>query len=228
MTTETLSPYTMNTERTQKTDPGTRFWDKTARKYAKSKIADKAGYRRSLARTADYLLPEDEVLEIGCGTGATALQHAPRVKHITGTDISGEMVAIATEKVLEDGRLNAEFVVSGAQSLPFADQSFDAAMAHNLYHLVDDVDAALAAAHRVLKPNGVFITKTPCLGEMNPLMRNIVLPVMRRFYGVPTLHTFTIEAFKQAILDAGFKIEAVEFHGTKGKDNRPFIVARAK
>ena len=101
-------------------------------------------------------------------------------------------------------------------------------MAHNLYHLVDDVDAALAAAHRVLKPNGVFITKTPCLGEMNPFMRNIVLPVMRRFYGVPTLHTFTIEKFKQAIMDAGFKIEEVEFHGTKGKDSRPFIVARAK
>lgn len=228
MTVQTLSPYAMNAKQSPKADPGTKFWNRQARKYAKSKIADMAGYRRSIARTRDYLRAEDEVLELGCGTGSTALQHAPHVSHITGTDISSEMVAIANEKTAEEGPLNAEFVVAEADDLPFADQSFDAAMAHNLYHLVTDVDKALRAAHRVVKKNGVFITKTPCLGEMNAPMRKIVLPVMRRFYGVPVLHTFTINEFKDAIERAGFAIEEVEFHGTKGKDNRPFIVARAK
>ncbi len=50
---------------------------------------------------------------------------------------------------------------------------------------------------------------------------------MRRLYGVAALHTFTIEEYKSAIMRAGFDIEEVEYHGTEGKDNRPFIVARA-
>lgn len=227
MTTQTLGPYAMNADKQQKPDAGVKFWNGTARKYAKSKIADMAGYRRSLARTQDYLQADDHVLELGCGTGSTALQHAPHVQHITGTDISDEMIAIANEKAAEDGQINAEFVVAEAANLPFANDSFDAVMAHNLYHLVTDVDAALTAAHRVTQKNGLFITKTPCLGEMNPVMRHIVLPIMRRFYGVPVLHTFSIDEYKAAITRAGFEIEEVEFHGTKGKDNRPFIVARA-
>ena len=228
MTTQTLSPYTMNAEQKQKPAAGVKFWNGAARKYAKSKISDLPSYRRSLARTRDYFSAQDHVLELGCGTGSTALQHAPHVQHITGTDISDEMIAIANEKALDDGPINAEFVVSEADNLPFANQSFDTVMAHNLIHLVTDVDGALAAAKRVLKKDGIFISKTPCLGEMNALMRNIVLPIMRRFYGVPTLHTFSIEEYKDAIVRAGFEIEEVEFHGTKGKDNRPFIVARAR
>lgn len=227
MTTQTMNPYTLNAEQKQKLQLGAKFWDGTARKYAKSKISDMPGYRRSVARTRDYLQAEDHVLELGCGTGSTALQHAPHVQHITGTDISNEMIAIANEKALSDGPINAEFVVAEADNLPFADQSFDAVMAHNLYHLVTDVDDALAAAHRVVKKNGIFISKTPCLGEMNSVMRNMVLPIMRRFFGVPTLHTFSIDEHKAAIMRAGFEIEEVEYHGTKDKDTRPFIVARA-
>ncbi|MEM8539734.1 MAG: class I SAM-dependent methyltransferase [Pseudomonadota bacterium] len=227
MTTQTLSPYTMSAEQKQKITPGLKFWNGAARKYAKSKISDVAGYRRSLARTRDYLSADDHVLELGCGTGSTALEHAPHVQHITGTDLSDEMIAIANEKVVADGPINAEFVVAEADNLPFANQSFDAVMAHNLLHLVTDIDDALKAAKRVVKKNGFLISKNPCLGEMNPLMKNIVLPIMRRFYGIPVLHTFTIEEHKEAIIRAGFTIEEVEFHGTKGKDYRPFIVARA-
>ncbi|MEL6436263.1 MAG: class I SAM-dependent methyltransferase [Pseudomonadota bacterium] len=207
-------------------DKSRRFWDRMARKYAKGKIADQAGYERSLERTRDFLATDQDVLEIGCGTGTTALHHAPFVRHITGTDISPEMVEIAREKIAETGPLNADFIASTAENLPFPTASFDVAMGHNLYHLVDDVDAALAEAHRVTKPGGIFITKTPCLGEMNAFLRNVVMPVMKRFYGVAALQMFTTRDLKAALTRAGFEIMAVEFHGTKGKDTRPFIVAR--
>lgn len=205
--------------------PSAKFWDKMAPKYAKNKIDDQAGYERSLARTRDFLSPDDRVLEIGCGTGTTALHHAPYVKHITGTDISAQMINIANEKVMDGAPLNAEFITAQADDLPFANASFDVAMAHNLLHLVDDLAMALKATHRVVKPGGIFITKTPCLGNMNFLMRKAVLPIMTRFYGIGTVNMFTVDQLEKAISQAGFSIEHTEFHASKGRDTRPFIVA---
>ena len=50
-----------------------KFWDGIAEKYAKRPISDMAAYEYTLGRTRSYLKPEDQVLELGCGTGSTAL-----------------------------------------------------------------------------------------------------------------------------------------------------------
>ena len=76
-----------------------RFWDRSSRKYAKSSIADLNGYERTLERTRAYLQPGDSVLELGCGTGTTALRLADGVQSYLATDISGGMIAIAEEKL---------------------------------------------------------------------------------------------------------------------------------
>ncbi|MEO1749400.1 MAG: class I SAM-dependent methyltransferase, partial [Pseudomonadota bacterium] len=227
MTTQALSLNDMKPTLTN-TDKSRRFWDRHAPKYAKSKISDLKGYERSLERTRDYLTRDQNVLEIGCGTGKTAIAHAPFAGHITGTDIASGMVEIAREKASKGGPLNLDFLPAPADDLGFPAATFDLAMSHNLYHLVDDVDAALKEAHRVLKSGSIFISKTPCLGEMNVVMRRLVLPLMTQFYGLGNVQMFTQEQWLAALERAGFAIEAIEFHGTKGKDNRPFIMARAQ
>jgi len=212
---------------TPDTHSSARFWNKQARKYAKSKVSDMAGYEQSVTRTQELLTPESQVLEIGCGTGTTALKHRLACQKIMGTDISSEMVKIAQEKAAADNVTNVEFVTANAEDLPFEPASFDLVMGHNIYHLVDDVAAALLEARRVTKDGGVFITKTPCLGEINVLLRKMILPVMMRLYGLSSVHMFTEDDFIKSIKKAGFKIKAVEHHATKGKDTRPFIVATA-
>ena len=67
------------------------FWDNSAQRYAKSRIQDEAAYRKKLEITQQYLQPDWSVLEFGCGTGSTAMVHAPYVKEVLATDISANM-----------------------------------------------------------------------------------------------------------------------------------------
>ncbi|NNE51124.1 MAG: methyltransferase domain-containing protein, partial [Sulfitobacter sp.] len=86
-----------------------RFWDRIAPRYARNSVSDEASYARKLAETAALMGPDMEVLEIGCGTGTTALHHAGRVAHIRATDISAGMLTIARQKADAAGISNVTF-----------------------------------------------------------------------------------------------------------------------
>ncbi len=202
-----------------------RFWDRIARKYAKDPIADMAGYERTLEETRRYLKASDSVFEFGCGTGTTALRLAPSVGHLTATDISNEMIAIAREKAAAAGVTNTSFEVATPNALTLPEQSFDVALGFNVLHLVAAREAALRGVHRVLKPGGVFVSKTPCLSEMNPAIR-LVVPLMQAIGQAPYVAFFSADELERAIVDAGFEIIERARHGVKGKDVRPFFVAR--
>ena len=208
-----------------RTTDDTRFWDRAARKYAADPIADMAGYERTLERTASLLKASDTVLELGCGTGTTALRLAPRVRQIVATDVSGEMIAIAREKAAAQGCRNVEFMAVAADRAPGLDGSYDAVLAFNLLHLVPDRPAALAQAHRLLRPGGLLVSKTPCLSEMNLLIR-LAVPVMRLVGRAPSVSFFTAPELEADIAAAGFEIMERARHGSGRKDARIFIAAR--
>ena len=75
-----------------------RFWDRMAPKYAKSPIKDPLAYSDKLNAVETLLKPTDTVLELGCGTGSTAISLARSVAEYTATDISPAMIGIAEEK----------------------------------------------------------------------------------------------------------------------------------
>jgi ubiquinone/menaquinone biosynthesis C-methylase UbiE len=202
-----------------------RFWDRVARKYAASPIGDTAGYDRTLERTRHYLKPADDVLEIGCGTGTTALKLAPSAARYLATDISTEMVVIGREKAESEGIANLSFEVATPTSMEWADASFDAALGFNILHLIADRAETLAAVHRLLRPGGLFISKTPCLKEMNPLIR-LVVPIAQAIGQAPYVAVFSSEELERDIAAAGFEITERDRHGSRAKDPRAFLVAR--
>ena len=53
------------------------FWDRLAKRYARMPVADQAAYETKLEKTRAFLRPDSRVLEFGCGTGSTAILHAP-------------------------------------------------------------------------------------------------------------------------------------------------------
>lgn len=203
----------------------TRFWDRIARKHAADRIKDMAGYERTIARTRHWLGSSDAVLEIGCGTGTTALALAPFVARIVASDVSSQMIAIAREKAATLSCPNAEFSVATAEHVAGSDGAFDAALAFNLLHLIGDRASTLARIHRQLKPGGLFISKTPCLSEMNRFIRYAV-PFAQFVGKAPSVSFFTATELEIEIAAAGFAIVERERHGSGRNDPRIFVVAR--
>ena len=184
------------------------FWDKMAPKYAESQMRSVDDYEHTLARTLTHLTPEMRVLEMGCGTGTTALRLAPHVKAFVGTDQSSEMIRIARDKAADE-HSNLEFRVLGAAESAQLEEGFDVVMGFNLFHLVPDADAVLADIFKMLKPGGLMISKTPCLmdkafGWKRFLVAGM-LPILKRIGKAPDVGLWRIADVDRRIADAGFE-----------------------
>lgn len=200
-----------------------KFWDKVAARYSKQPIKNIEAYEQTMDRTRAYLSEDSEVLEVGCGTGSTALLLSKYVNRITGTDISNEMVRIATDK-LKDGAVdNVEFIQAEADSADLKDETFDAVLAYNLIHLLPNPIDAMRRVHKVLKPNGIFISKTVCLGDSTSLWR-IPIFFMQLVRYAPFVNFFTSKEVEAIVKQSGFEI--VEARSFVRSPSSWFIVAR--
>ena len=202
-----------------------RFWDRSSKSYARSRISDQAGYERTLERTRALLKPGNSVLELGCGTGTTALRLADGVASYLATDISTGMIAIAEEKLAASPISALAFRTATADTLAGEAMQFDVVLAFNYLHLVRDLADTLRSIHDLLAPGGLFMSKTPCLGDMNPLIR-LAVPLMRAVGKAPHVGVFRAGQLSELTAAAGFEIVSTERHASKGKDSRPFILAR--
>lgn len=201
------------------------FWDRTSSRYARSTISDQAGYERTLDRTRELLKSQDRVLELGCGTGSTALRLADSVQSYLATDISTGMIGIAEQKQATAAIPGLSFRVATAETLA-PEAGFDAVLGFSYLHLVRDLPGTLERIRGLLTEGGLFISKTPCVGDMNPLLGYVALPVMRALRLAPYAAVFGAAELNERVSAAGFQILATERHATKGKDTRPYIVAR--
>ena len=183
-----------------------RFWNKSADKYARRPVSDQATYERKLEISRNYFNPESEVLEIGCGTGSTAIAHAPYVGHIRATDLSSRMIEIAADKAGQAGVANVDFEVSVIEDLKVSAESVDVVMAHSVLHLVEDRYAVLGLIQGWLKPGGVMIASTACIGDMMWPIR-MILPLGRALGFFPLVRSFTREELETSIRDNGLALE---------------------
>ncbi len=203
-------------------DRSAKFWDRITARYARKPVADEAAYQRKLEVTRGYLRPDMEVLELGCGTGSTAIAHAPHVKHIRAVDISSKMLDIARHKAEATGIANITFERSAIDDLAVPAASLDAVLALSLLHLLDDRDTAIAKVHAMLKPGGLFVSSTDCLGGSLYWFRPIA-PIGRALGLLPLVRFFSKDDLHDSLMRAGFEIE----HSWQpGKGKAVFIVAR--
>jgi 2-polyprenyl-3-methyl-5-hydroxy-6-metoxy-1,4-benzoquinol methylase len=177
-----------------------------AARYARSPIADEAAYARKLATTQRHLRPHMAVLELGCGTGGTALAHAPFVHSVRATDLSEAMIAIARERATAAGVGNVTFEVASAETVDAAPGSVDVVLALSVLHLVQDPPALLRRAAALLPPGGLLVASTPCLAEVAPWLR-FLAPLGARLGVLPALRFFARTELEDWFREAGFEVE---------------------
>lgn len=100
------------------------------------------------------------VLELGTGTGS-AVRFLDNDNIYIGTDISTGLLKKAVKRFHSAGFKNAEFYVTGAEELPFADQAFDLCLCILSFNFFDDQENVLQEVHRVLASGGRFLCTVP-------------------------------------------------------------------
>lgn len=202
-----------------------KFWDRAADKYAASPIRNQEAYEATLEQVRTLLSANDTFLELGCGTGTTAISLAPSLGHITATDVSDAMLDKGREKAQAAGTTNVNFVQSDAADAPAG--PFNAVLAMNLLHLIEDLDGALAEIAKRTKPGGLFISKTFCMPAKSSLIWWVIkfaLPVMQAIGKAPYFKKLSPAELDSSITRAGFMI--VETQMAPGKDPRRTVIAR--
>lgn len=145
------------------------------------------------------LSPDDEYFEIGCGGGQLLGMALEQVKFAAAVDHSPDMVALSTknnQRYVEQNR--AEIVSGNAEKLPWADNRFTAGASANMFFFIEQPDAVLREACRVLRPGGRFVMVT---------MNNSILCKLS-FGWLYSLRAYSDEKMQEMFRNAGFsKIE---------------------
>lgn len=199
-----------------------KFWDRMAAGYAKKAIGDEAAYQHKLEKTQGYLKPSDRVFEFGCGTGGTAICHAPFVQQIIATDGSGKMLEIAKQRQSDAKVENVEFRLLNVDQQDVPDGPYDMILEMSIIHLLADRRLVLGKIYTALEPGGYFVSSTICMGNSLRLLR-LFLPIGNWFGLLPKIGFFTDDALVDELEAAGFSIE---YRHKANKDAAVFIVAK--
>lgn len=177
------------------------FWDKAAEKYAKDAISDISAYEATRDRIGEILEPHHRILELGCGTGSTALELADMVASYVGTDVSPKMVAIAQSKQSSETPAQLSFEVHDAAELPSGPH--DVILALNLLHLVPNLEDVLAQIYEALPSGGLLIAKTGLLQDGAWYLR-LMIPVMRAIGKAPYVQNLSEVELLSLLNKTGF------------------------
>ncbi len=180
------------------------FWDRRADSYD-SQVGPRyeRAYRETAAMTLRYLKPGDNVLEFACGTGLVTVQVAPHVARLRAIDMSGEMVRRARARV--EGLSNVEVSRLSLSDPSLEEGSFDAVLAFNVLCYLEDLPASLARLRALLKPGGLFLSATDCLGS-RPTLEGLRKFRRIRAGTMPYEAFFTQRGLEKKVAAGGFAI----------------------
>lgn len=182
-----------------------KFWNLIASKYAASPIADRPAYEAKITKLKTFLTPEMSVLDIGCATGTQCGDIANSVQQVTGIDISSKLLSIAEQRMAERKVENVEFIQTSAFDERFQPGSFDAVMAFHVLHFFEDIDVIFKRVNELLRPGGIFISETACLGNKNKLM-STMLRTMGHLGLLPKMSLLTTQQLEDLLKNSGFSI----------------------
>jgi ubiquinone/menaquinone biosynthesis C-methylase UbiE len=156
-------------------------------KYLLPKLVHLTCGQKPTMRQREKVVPlaTGRVLEIGIGSGLNIPFYDPdKVEHLWGLDPSAEMWSIAQKNATEH-HLDAEFIQSGAESIPLENDSADTVMMTFTMCTIPGVEGALEEIRRVLKPGGrlIFCEHGEAPDKSVQRWQNRLNPIWRTFAG---------------------------------------------
>ena len=156
-----------------------KFWDKASGNYDKTEGRFEYIHHKSRENAKKHLKNSDIVLDYGCGTGTTSCEFSNLVKEIHAIDISNKMIEIAKEKAGSSKIENATFVKTDIFDDRFKNESFDVILAYNMLHTLPNPQNSIQRIYELLKPEGLFISVTPCLRDRMSFLVNLQIQLVR-------------------------------------------------
>jgi ubiquinone/menaquinone biosynthesis C-methylase UbiE len=188
------------------------IWDMISRdmdKYAQNQGLKQFDVRRD-EKLKKYLKDSDIVLDYGCGTGTVAINFADRVKKIHGIDFSFNMIEAAKKKAAEARIENIYFTQSTIFDESLTNESFDVVLAWGILHLVDERPNVIKRIYALLKPGGLFISATECMGEKKSAITSLLSLLMNIGIFPPMLKFFTVSELEDSINSGNLQIVQTE------------------
>lgn len=199
-----------------------KFWDRLASRFDRQS-GDSAAPTIDMA--GKYLRATDTVLDFGCATGTVSLAIADRVARVRGIDISAKMVEIARQKSSGRTEKNISFEQATIFDENLEPGSFDAVLAYNILHLLEDPERVLERIYHLLKPGGRLISLTVCMGERTGTLQTFMFKVLIKLGLIPEMNFFKLTDLETMITREYFQM--LEKDSVSRKTNC-FIAARKK
>jgi ubiquinone/menaquinone biosynthesis C-methylase UbiE len=177
------------------------------------------------------------VLDLGCGTGYGSSILAVAAAQVTGVDLSGKAIQSAQRRY--GAATNLRYLCGDCYGLPFEKNSFDVVVANEMIEHVEDHDALIAEALRVLASDGLFIVSTPNKPVYNRYkapnafhVSEMDVPEFRALLQRHFAHVRLI-GIRMALVSAGFALNdsersansstALIYRGTRSADEEPGV-----
>jgi ubiquinone/menaquinone biosynthesis C-methylase UbiE len=179
------------------------YWERHAKNYERSMVLLGGPVPRMVALAAEAVRGAEKVLELAAGTGLVTRALAHGAREVVATDYAIAMVAALKQRVEQEGLGNVRCEQADLYSLRFEPESFDAAVAANVLHLVPDLPGALHAMRNVLRPGGRLVVPTYCHDET---LAAGVLSRALALTGFPGHRRFTLRRLCTAVEGAGLRV----------------------
>nr|WP_320026363.1 class I SAM-dependent methyltransferase [uncultured Acetobacterium sp.] len=178
------------------------FWNLMAVKY------DNLGlpyYANEVRGVSPYLKPDDVVLDLGCATGIFSMEVASHVKAVDGLDVSPKMIEAAKRNAEINGVRNVFFHEGTLCENDLSSRSFDKILAVDVMQYILKPDIAMNRVNSLLKPGGLFIQETVCMGQRLTASFESIYKNCRKGV-IPYMNFFTIKELIALTNEAGFEI----------------------